>query len=356
MVGRNRTRVTLCVGALSACISLGCTNSANETAPPDGSADDTSGPAPGALNWTARSSLTGADFRTIWGRGQSDIFAAGIGDAIAHSGDGGNTWTVVPTGLQQLADGWPKLRHIGGSSADDVWIVGSSSDTETVLLHSADHGQSWQPTPVPGAHQLEAVWPIDAMHVLVADHDGDVFSSSDAGSSWTSSSLGADVALFALWGAGEEGYAAGARGNQGVMFHSVDGGQAWNELNVTPTGPLWNISGTPDGNKVYAAGAGASLAWTFDHGATWTARSQLGSPPAYDLADVWVAPGDGALFFATSKGLVVDVEYKDTGSVSLTYETLPVGDDGSQDLAAVWGRGSGDAWAVGPGGTLRHRQ
>jgi photosystem II stability/assembly factor-like uncharacterized protein len=358
MVGRNRTLVTLCLGILFASFNSSCTSDANDTGnppTPDASTDDASTPAPGALNWTSRASLTGADFRAIWGSG-SDIFAAGNGDVIAHSGDSGMTWESIATGLQ-VADGWPQLRHIAGSGPTDVWIVGDSSDMATVLLHSTDHGQSWQSVPVIGSRQLESVWATDTMHVRVADHDGDVFSSTDGGATWTQVSLGADVNLFGLWGVGDqEVYAVGARGDKGAMFHSPTAGQTWDEINVAPTGPLWNVWGTPDGRKVYAAGAAASLAWTADHAMTWTARREVGASPAYDLADVWVAPGDGALFIATPSGLVVDVEYKDTGSVQMTYESMPAGDDGSQSVAAVWGRGSGDAWAVGPGGTLRHRE
>jgi photosystem II stability/assembly factor-like uncharacterized protein len=354
-------------------LGCGCTNSADSVSL-DASANDSSVTVPGGMDWTPRASLTGADFRTVWGSGD-DVFAAGVGDAIAHSGDRGDTWTTVVTGLT-LADGWPKVRHIGGSSGTDAWIVGSTSAAETILLHSADHGQSWQPRAVPDARDLQAVWAIDASRVFLADHDGDVFSSADGGTTWSRKSLGTGIALFGLWGSGaQELYAVGARGGDvasdagaaegadagaataatltGVMFHSPDGGQTWTEIDVSPTGPLWKVSGTPDGQKVYAAGAGASLAWTADHGATWTARSRLG---ALDLADVWVAPGDGALFFATQSGLVVDIEYQDSGSAQLRYESLPAGDDGSQSIAAIWGRGSGDAWAVGPGGTLRHRQ
>ena len=348
-------------------VALGCADDTVGSSSPDGAAEtssdassEVSGPDAGGLNWTARASLTGADFRTIWGSG-SDVFSAGIGDGVAHSGDAGNTWSVIPTGLS-VAAGWPKLRHIGGSSGTDVWLVGSSSDTEAVLLHSADHGQSWQPVPVPGASELEAVWAIDPLHVLLADHDGDVFSSNDGGSSWSQHSIGADVALFALWGIGsQEVYAVGGRLDAsagpmtGAMFHSLDGGQTWTEIDVSPTGTLWNVFGTPDGQRVCAAGASASLAWTSDGGATWTAQSQVGSPSSNDLADVWMAPGDGALFFATTNGLVIDIEYHDSGGAQFRYETLPAGDDGTQSVAAIWGRGSGDAWAVGPGGTLRHR-
>ena len=335
----------------------------------------------GGLAWSARPSIAGTDLRTIWGSG-TDIYAAGVGPEVAHSDDSGATWATSSTGLAAAA-GWPKLHHIAGSSDSDVWIAGQADETSAALLHSIDHGQTWQSVAVPGAHNLEAAWAPDPQHVIVADHDGDLFSSADGGASFSRSSIGGGVVLFSLWGSADAKalYAVGGRVSSapdagtlmfaddtdaglvgegdaslaGAMFRSDDGGQTWTEIDVTPAGPLWNVSGTPDGREVYAAGGGASVAWTVDNGATWTARSRLGSSPDYDLTDVWVAPGDAAVFFTSSKGVVIDIQFNDSGSAQFRYEGVPPGDDGTQETFALWGRGSADVWAVGPGGTLRHR-
>ena len=158
---RNITR-SVCAG-LGACFfgALGCSTTPSSpaiTPGPDGSMQmevNANG-----LAWSSRPSLAGVELKAVWGDGQ-DVFAAGSGDAIAHSGDGGTTWSVTSAGVGAGAE----LHHIGGTSGADVWIAGRRSATEGLLLHSTDHGQTWATVDVQGATDLRSVRAIDAQQI-----------------------------------------------------------------------------------------------------------------------------------------------------------------------------------------------
>jgi photosystem II stability/assembly factor-like uncharacterized protein len=335
--------------------------------------------APSSL-WTERTPLAGIDLATIWGSGV-DLFAAGRGTLIAHSGDGGRTFSYAPSGLP----GAPQFRDLAGTSGGDVWLVGDDDAGAPALLHSADHGVSWQSRAFGDATDLRAVWAFDTRRVVIGGSSG-ISCTEDGGATWTRVLSDNGTIVRALWGTsvGDEVlYAAGeqlgesdagtsappsvedgcdggsprteAGGRHGVLLRSLDGGLTWASLGVETAGAFSSLWGTPDGRVVVASGARASLAWTYDHGAHWLSQSRAAAPPEDDLSNVWVGPADASLFFATPSGLVRNVEFQCTGPLKLTYESLPPAPDGARGLSAIWGPGSDDVWAVGPGGNVRHR-
>jgi photosystem II stability/assembly factor-like uncharacterized protein len=304
---------------------------------------------------------------------------------IAHSSDDGATFELVSSGLA----GQPQLRRLAGTSATDVWLVGDDGAGGPVVLHSSDRGQSWQSRPAAGLADVEAVWAIDAARVLLATGDGRILRSDDGGGTWGTVFQGSGTRLFSLWGsvagvvyavggqtddldagAGAPALGAltqgpacdgGADGDpsdsdeHGVVLRSDDGGVTWAAVGVRTPGHLLSVWGRPDGSTVIAAGVYTSIAVTSDAGAHWLARAQVVDAPQFDFTDVWVGPGDGALFMASPGGLIRDVAFACNGSVQLAYESVPPSEDGSPAVAAVWGPSSGDVWAVGPGGAIRHR-
>lgn len=328
--------------------------------------------------WSARAAFTDTDLTAVWGSG-SDVFMAGRGAQIAHSADQGASFTLVSSGLA----GTPVFRRFSGSGANDVWLVGQV-DEASVLLHSGDRGASWQPVGVSTARDLRAVWSLDGARVLVATGQGEIWATQDGGATWTAAFRDARASLNAIWG-GAEGlvYAAGGQrddgdagtdaagiddgcdsgasmavGGQphGILLRSIDGGASWSSVGLATAGALTSVWGTPDGRVVATSGASASLAWTRDHGENWLQQSRAGAPHDEDLDDVWVGPGDAAFFFASPSGVIRNVDFRCDGPVRLLRETLPAAADaGASGVAAVWGPGSDDVWAVGTGGAIWHR-
>jgi hypothetical protein len=358
--------LTLAAGAAAAA----CGGGAGQNVAPDGGPDAPAGPL-----WSARPPISTGYLQAVWGSGD-DVYAAGMSPMISHSGDRGSTWDLIDSGVQ--ADtGWPHFTHLAGSDGGDVWAVGASSADESVLVHSADHGGSWQTVAVGAVDKLQAVWAFDHTTVLVASYDAGVARSEDAGATWTRHDAEPGTVLFGLWASGpndvyatggvpppggaDGGSTSGASGASitGVILHSADGGVSWTRVLTAPTGALWNAWGTPDGAAVYAGGAAGTIAWTTDHGATWQTNGRSDPNTAYDLDDVWVSPNGGAPYFTSLQGIIRSIETPSGGGATVfSAEPLPASNGrngGYINAFAIWGTADDDVWAVGPGGSLWHR-
>jgi hypothetical protein len=70
--------------------------------------------------------------KSIWGAAPDDVWAVGDGGAISHWD--GTAWSQVQVGKFPY---YPYLNKVHGSSANDVWVVGLSSDGKNtgVILH-----------------------------------------------------------------------------------------------------------------------------------------------------------------------------------------------------------------------------
>jgi photosystem II stability/assembly factor-like uncharacterized protein len=369
---RKGTALGVLVGLCGASALLGCGNS--DAAPP---------PAPAPQGWTMTTELTGVDLKTVWGDG-SDVFVAGSGAKVAHSGDGGMTWASVDTSAVAIASA-PVYRHISGTRAGDVWIAGSAGD-DSVLLHSADYGASWQRRDIGNVTGLSAVWAVDETHILIGTSHGDVLRSQDGGATFAVVSHQTGATIDALWGA-TTGYVYAVGGQtpgaasqdaaanaspgcdgstaidqmpasdagtdlDGLLLRSADGGATWTAVGVAPAGELWNVWGISVGSLIVASGAHESVVTSLDGGDTWGVDARRLS--TFDLDDVWVDP-TGATYFAASNGVVVDLEYSCLGPVGVRTESLPAGPSGETGTVALWGSTASDLWAVGPGGIIRHR-
>jgi photosystem II stability/assembly factor-like uncharacterized protein len=324
------------------------------------------------VGWTTRAELEGLELRTVWGKGR-DLFAAGVGASLARSDDGGGSWHTVDTGVKGSGAEWPVFRQLAGTSGTDVWLVGGVADGESVLLHSADQGRTWQTRATGEGNDVRAVWALDAQRVVIATGRGMVLRSQDGGATWARAHEQPGVKLLALWGAGDEVFAAGgvegtpagagdrcdggetpdagAGDERGVLLRSVDGGKTWVVEISNPGGVLRSVWGTPDARTVLAAGAHASIALTGNHGESWYVDGRAG---LLDFDGVWVGPL-GAFFFASPAGVVRSIDYDCRGPVTFSMEQVPAAADGSKGTSAVWGPSSDDVWAVGPGGAIRHR-
>jgi photosystem II stability/assembly factor-like uncharacterized protein len=342
--------------------AIGCSSGSGSSSPMDASAS--------AHLWTARPSIAAADWRAVWGSGSGDeIFLAGDGDIVGHSADHGQTWTVAATGANGTAGG-PDFRDIAGTDGGDVWLAGAIGLGKSVLLHSADHGATWQRRDAGIEGTVEAVWALDASRILVATADGKVCRSTDGGATWAVAYSGAATTLYDVWGGADGGaYAVGKQSGTvfvpdggsattdgpGIVLASADGGATWTEAAAQPVGTLWRVWGTPNGNSVYGAGAGVSVAWTTDHASTWHTQGLAFSTPDLDLTNVWVTPDDGSVYFASPHGVVRGINYLTTGPVQFNTEPLPAAAGGAVVPTALWGATGGDVWAVGAGGAIWHR-
>jgi photosystem II stability/assembly factor-like uncharacterized protein len=163
---------------------------------------------------------------------------------IYRTDDGGRVWNeqTTPAG----ADGM--LADIFFIDENTGWAVGGAQ-----AMYTTDGGTTWilAQVPVLGERALQGVFFADASHgwavggVAATDgdeftdplpaHDGFILASSDGGQSWQLAAEGYSGELHRIWFTdGQLGWAVGG-GLAGLILHTADGGDSWEEQSV-PTG------------------------------------------------------------------------------------------------------------------------
>jgi uncharacterized repeat protein (TIGR01451 family) len=192
-----------------------------------------------------------------------DMWAATYGYGILYSKDGGNCWTRMNRGLENLwtfaierrSDGW---LYIG------IWADGLGG-----IWRSKDDGRNWEFLAYPNRQIISlAVDPVNE-----------------------------DII-----------YAGANISGEGALFRSTNGGDTWSEVGNFIY-PVWSVTIDPNNNNhVFVGTMGAGIYESFDQGITF---NQIGSP-SNGLANPYVfdmvyapqgTPYAGQLFAATDAGV-----------------------------------------------------
>lgn len=192
-----------------------------------------------------------------------DMWAATYGYGILYSKDGGNCWTRMNRGLENLwtfaierrSDGW---LYIG------IWADGLGG-----IWRSKDEGRNWEFLAYPTRQIISlAVDPVNE-DIIYA---------------------GANIA------------------GEGALFRSTNGGDTWSEVGNFIY-PVWSVTVDPNNNDhVFVGTMGAGVYESFDQGITFdqigSPSNGLGNPYVFDM--VYAPQGTpyaGQLFAATDAGV-----------------------------------------------------
>jgi len=313
----------------------------------------------------------------------SDLYVVGSSATILRSTNMGSNW--VTAGVADFGGGYsyPKFRSIGGSGARDIWVAGDLTSSQGILIHSTDRGQSWETIDIGISNSLQGVWSADVDHVYVVSYDGGIVSTSNGGAQWSCVFDDPNILLWGVWGSrindiyavgatvafsitdadlsnvGDGGAAEGGvlSITGGVVLHSSDEGLTWQTMTAAPC-PLWHVSGVPDGTAVYAAGSCGTIAWTTDHGASWSTTGDPAVGNVLELTSVAVSPG-GVPCFTSPSGIVGWVVASASGWSARGVESLPArlyegGTAVRTTPLGLWFDSDGSPWAVGSSGFLWH--
>jgi len=99
-----------------------------------------------------------------------------------HTLDGGQTWTVVPTGVITISQ--VNRMDVWGN---DIWIA-DFGNGETGILHSADGGGTWRQEQLPGVDTGHGPMTASIVNSQVAwttvNYQGDIYRTVDGGVTW----------------------------------------------------------------------------------------------------------------------------------------------------------------------------
>ena len=215
----------------------------------------------------------------------------GYGGKILDTRDGGNNWTVVPSGVED------SLFSVKFVDEQHGWITGQ----EGLVLHTADGGKTWERQDAKanfkendGTEKKAYLFAVDAIDNQTAWAVGDrsmLSSTTDGGKTWRSRKVKGEIDLSG----GEQIAAADPifydvkfvdaqhgwiAGEFGKILHTKDGGETWHEQSQTlmEGGKFFDVLDLPtlfglhmtSAEKGVAAGLEGHVARTSDGGARWS--------------------------------------------------------------------------------------
>jgi uncharacterized repeat protein (TIGR01451 family) len=227
-----------------------------------------------------------------------ELFAATYGYGVLYSNDGGQCWTRMNRGFENLYT-YAIERNSAGTLFVGIWADGKGG-----VWRSDDNARSWQYLDL-GNRQV--------LSIAIDPNDEDVMY-------------------------------AGVNLEWGSIYRSVDGGYTWEQLNSFGD-PAWSIQVDPnDSNHVVVGTIGAGVWESFDKGASFAKISaHYGVPSgAFDLHfGPRNGPYDGWLFAATPEGVYVNR----TGALELfgqgsdQYDVRTLAFMGDTIFGGTWGDG-----------------
>lgn len=238
------------------------------------------------MRWEPRHARVQGSVLSVTGYGRSR-WAVGRAGIILRSTDDGRTWT------SSTHEGRTDLLSIFALSERELYATNASQK----ILHSTDGGEHWtESAPPEGTRGLGTIWASGPNDVYIGGPSGLIIKSTDQGRTWRRLNTGVGEDFFGLWGLNaNEVFAVGTRGH---IVRSTDQGVSWQRMINMSTRDLTNISGDAQG-RLFAVGKEGEVLTSQDHGVHWRiARVNL--PPTASMfgactaGDVWYAAGLGA--------------------------------------------------------------
>lgn len=320
--------------------------------------------APAQPAWIRQAPIpTGADLYAVQQLSPTDIWAAGGPGVLAHTTDGGQTWTLkqLPTdslhalffldaqrgwaagnGFFHTTDGgqtwtqdndWGSVYDMQFVDGQHGWACGNGG----VTYRTTNGGLTWSFTAVGPIDTLSSVWFVDAQLGWTTDIEGRIYRSTDGGQTWALQ-LDAHAYLSTLqFFDAQEGWAIG--GN--TFLHTTDGGQGWTAASV-PFGTWSHAARFSDTSNGISVGEYGNVTRTTDGGQTWTTVAPIGSGPR--LWDVESATTSASVYSGEAGALSL------TTNAGAAWRSLYSGGTGATHAVdAVDGL---HAWAANDGGEV----
>ena len=278
----------------------------------------------------------------------------GLGEMICKSIDSGFTWAAIDgsagqwSSLASSADGrvlmagpqagflllstnsgttWESAAPFGYwistyCSASGELMVGVyfTTDNETLVSISTDAGRGWRTlTNLPALPWTRFVASTNGSVMALAGREGQLYVSTDLGSTWVSNSLPnrvSDRDALTVTGDGNK-FVTAANGTERGIFSSTDLGATWT-AHVAPNNMgWWSVAASHDGMKMVAAGGGLI---------------HVSPPPEFPVSSVvaWSSSPSGQNGIPDELGPVTTITASE-------YDSLAVRSDGT---LALWNAGS----------------
>ncbi len=263
-------------------------------------------------------------------------WAVGVGGIILHTSNGGNSWNIQESGVNEnlysvhffddkigwaVGDGGIIL-HTNNSGENWItqqsgvnsgllsvdfhddsrgWAVGM----EGIILHTTDGGVNWNTQNSGETKTLFGVSFPRSRRGWAVGEDGIILGTTNAGSSWSSQNSGVSETLRSVYFRNSlRGWVVG---NGGIILSTIDGGNVWNAQNSGVTETIHSVN-FRNNNRGWTVGDNGIILSTVNGGTNW---NDLNSGVSSNLFDVlflninvgWVVGQGGVILHTTNRGL-----------------------------------------------------
>ena len=311
----------------------------------------------------------------VFADAQTGYFGYGAGFIIKTT-DTGASWFQISSGTGE------SLNDIDRFPNGNLIAVG---DNGTLLTN--DGFSPWIIHERFSQQNFKAVQILNANEVVIVGENGQVYKSTDAGTTWTGADsvpeylTAADIHFTTML----DGWVIGSGFSSGALFHTTDGGTNWIPVEDFLGG---YVSVDIEGSNIWAANVGGVFYRSTDNGTTWI-EGVLPGPP-YQIQDIdffnesigyavgWYGQAfrsnDGGITWETLPTPTTDHNftdicllganelwlstYNDVAYYSATggqsWSVMDIGSEGFGSFSAIVAVLGGDAWTVGFQGYIEH--
>lgn len=254
------------------------------------------------LGWVPMPTGVRANLAGIAGDDAGTLVAVGDYGTVIRSADGGEHWTLLPTGER-------------GTLAPD------------------DTSPTWAQLPTRENRALSAVWLGADGRGLVVGRDGIILRTTDRGASWQRVEHASRDGLFGVWALPDG--RAWACGVGGVILHSTDHGARWRKLTQPHPQDLFAV--WADTTEVIAVGRAGTVLRSTDATSFTPVASGISTPLLSVTghgADRWIASITGQLVRLRRGATRFVQEPVRTGD---DFTAVHASADGALSLVGYWG-------------------
>ncbi len=245
------------------------------------------------VNWSIKgywTSLSGvatvhADHHMFYFGGTSRLYSANDG-GLDVSTNGGTSWTFIGSGLKIT-----QFYRIATSQTNAYYILGGAQDNSSFLRTA----NSFDMTQATGDGMDQAINPSNGNYMFTSSYYGDLYRSTNAGSSWTDltepNDDGGWVTPYVIDPNNHTTLVAGYTG----VWKSTNNGTSWTKISTFSNSTYLTVIHVAPANSNYIYAGRSSALWkTTDGGTTWSSvtlpYSSLTSltSNATDPNEIWI--------------------------------------------------------------------
>ena len=259
--------------------------------------------------------------KAVWGSSAEDVFAVGSSATIIHYN--GSEWSKMGSSINQSFN----LNDVWGSSDDNVYAVG---DSGTILKYNGS-GSQWSNFNSGSTKNLRGIWGVSESNFIAVGEFGTALHCDEQ--SCSSKLMPTDTYLNDIWGFSDDNvYAVG---HDGTLVHF--NGKDWTEIETGTEENLISIWGNSEDN-IFAVGTNGII--LYYNGLSWTIMPSVKRD--------YYAVGGSSLpdIFRVGKGGKISYYDSDTKN----WKDM---ESGTNDLLqGIWVSPENDIFIVGNNGTI----